>query len=144
MWLARYLCLSSMKIISYYFYMKKSAIVFEYFCIVLSRDWRMNFQKGKDITIYFLPIFNLLIYTCQIRKIFAVGSNYFYTGKLTSSSTTSYALFLNRKASGNETPWLSLGSYNSQLSSAFNVLTPMIFFTYNRFLAGLQTWKLWY
>jgi hypothetical protein len=99
----------------------------------------MNFQKGKDITIYFLPIFNLLIYTFPIKKIFAVGSNYFYAGKLTSSSTTSYALFLNRKASGNETPWLSLGSYNSQFSSAFNVLTPMIFFTYNRFLAGLQT-----
>ena len=95
------------------FLYEKSVIVFEYFWILLSQDGQMNFQKGKDITIYFLPIFNFLIYTFQARKIFAVGSNYFYTGR-----------------------W---GGFNSQFSPAFNVLTPMIFFTYNRFLTGLQT-----
>ena len=94
--------------------MKKSVIVFEYFCIVLSQDWRMNFQKGKDITIYFLPIFNLLIYTFQTRKIFTV----FHT------------IFMQ-------------GGFNSQFSSAFNVLTPMIFFIYNCTVTVLQTWKLW-
>jgi|GEM_PF-6478278 hypothetical protein len=35
------------------FLYEKSVIVFEYFWILLSQDGQMNFQKGKDITIYF-------------------------------------------------------------------------------------------
>ena len=85
------------------------------FCFRRIDEW--IFKRERILLYIFLSSFNFLIYTFQARKIFAVGSNYFYTGR-----------------------W---GGFNSQFSPAFNVLTPMIFFTYNRFLTGLQTWKLW-